>query len=298
MRCVSLALVVALAAVLASTASASQLIDRNAKGIKLAVNAKGEAMLTYTAGGKLKHVLAWDAVNAIAPTSGRAQVAFKLDYSGGYGKYRRDYWKTFGKACGAYAGPDLHWLIKGVRSCTAPNGSYWAVQAWQRALPNYGVTPTATQAVWELRLSHWTGDTAALSVKTDWAWHQWDHLFGTFSYGDSPVYGFGSTPDGQPLDSFGRNLYVDTFDSAYGQGWKRENSFLAHNPTGAFCYSVNPHGSRPSGKGTRYRATVIGPGVTPDIYWEGASPGTYDKGVDLIANDEIAQLGDKLCKAN
>jgi hypothetical protein len=256
-RRVSLALVVVLTAMLASTANASQLIDRNAKGLRLAVNAKGEAMLTYTAGGKLKHVLAWDAVNAIAPTHTRAQVAFKLDYSGGYGKYRRDYWKTFGKVCGAYDGPDLHWLVKGVRSCKAPDGSYWAVQAWQRALPNYGVTPVADQAVWELRLSHWTGEIAALSVNTDWAWHQWDHLYGTFSYGGSPIYGFRSTSGGQPLDSFGRNLYVDTFDSAYGSGWKRENSFLAHNPTGAFCYSVNPHGSRPSGKGMRDRKSVV-----------------------------------------
>jgi hypothetical protein len=297
-RRVSLALVFVFFAVVASGASASQLIDRNAKGVKLAVNAKGEAMLTYTAGGKLKHVLAWGAVNAIAPTEARAQVAFKLDYSGGYGKYRRDYWKTFGKKCGAYDGPDLHWAIAGVRACKAPDGSYWAVQAWQRSLPNYGVAPLASQAVWELRLSHWTGEVATLDVSTDWAWHQWDHLYGTFSYDGSPVHGFKSTAGGQPLDTFGRNLYVDTFDSAYGQGWKRENSFLVHNPTGAFCYSVNPHGARPAGTGTRYRATVIGPGVTPDVYWEGASPGTYDKSADLIANDAIASLGDKLCRAN
>jgi hypothetical protein len=287
--------VVAVAAAFAASANASQLIDRNAKGVKLAVNAKGEAMLTYTAAGKVKHVLAWDAVNAIAPTHARPQVAFKLDYAGGWGKYHADYWKTFGKACGAYDGPALHWLVA---ACKAPDGSYWALQSWQRMLPNYGVTASADQAVWELHLSHWTGDLAVLTVKTDWAWHQWDHLYGTFSYGDSAVYGFKSTAGGMPLDSFGRNLYVDTMNSAYGTGWQRENSFLVHNPTGAFCYSVNPHGSHPSGKGTRYRATVIGPGVTPDIYWEGASPGTYDKATDLIANDEIASLGDKLCKGN
>src|SRR4051812_1704914 len=77
------------AALLAQTASASQLIDRNAHGVKLAVNGKGEAMLTYTAGGKVKHVLAWGAVNAISPTQARPQVAFKLDYAGGWGKYRK-----------------------------------------------------------------------------------------------------------------------------------------------------------------------------------------------------------------
>ena len=298
MRSFTLVVVVVLAALVSSTARASQLIDRNATGVKLAVNAKGEAMLTYTADGKLKHVLAWGGINAVAPTHGRSQVELKLDYSGGYGKYRRDYWKTFGHACGAYDGPDLHWSVASVPACKAPDGSYWAVQSWQRALPNYGATPTATQAVWELRLSHWTGELATLNVSTDWAWHQWDHLFGTFTYDSSPVYGFRSTAGGNPLDSFGRNIYVDTFDSAYGTGWKRENSFLAHTGTGAFCYSVNPHGSHPAGKGTSYRATVIGPGVTPDVFWEGAAPGAYDKSLDAVANDDIAQLGDKLCKAN
>ena len=41
-----LALVVS-ASVFASTANASELIDRNAHGVKLEINAKGEALLTY-----------------------------------------------------------------------------------------------------------------------------------------------------------------------------------------------------------------------------------------------------------
>jgi hypothetical protein len=281
--------------VFASTASASQLIDRNAHGVRLAVDAKGQALITYSSGGKLRHVLAWDAINAIAPTRARPQVAFKLDYAGGWGKTHTDAWKTFGTRCGAYDGPALAWKVA---ACTAPDGSYWALQAWQRMLPNYGLAPTAVQSVWELRLSHWTGDLPVLSIDTDWAWHQWDHLYGTLTYGGRPVYGFRSTSAGNPLDSFGRNIYVDTFGSAYGSGWKRENSFLAHSGTGVFCYSFNPHGSHPAGKGTRYRATVEGPGVTPDVMWEGDAPGVYDKALDLQANDAIAQLGDRQCRAN
>ena len=76
----------------------------------------------------------------------------------------------------------------------------------------------------------------------DWAWHRCDHLFGTFTYGGTAGVRLQSTPRGAPLDTFGRNIYVDTFDSAYGAGWKRENSFLTHNPTGAFCYGFYPHG--------------------------------------------------------
>ena len=292
---ISLIVIVVLGAMLASSASASQLIDRNAHGVKLEVNAKGEALVSYTVGGKQKHVLAWGAENAIAPTRARPQIAFKLDYAGGWGKYHTDYWKTFKNTCAPYDGPQLAWFVT---ACTATDGSHWALQAWQRMLPNYGLAPAPSQAVWELRLSHWTGDLPVLTISTDWAWHQWDHLFGTFSYGGSPVFGFRSTPAGNPLDTFGRNVYVDTYDSAYGAGWKRENSFLTHTGTGAFCYSVNPHGSHPAGKGTKYRATVEGPGVTPDVMWEGLAPGAYDKQADLAANDEITQLGDKQCRAN
>ena len=88
------------------------------------------------------------------------------------------------------------------------------------------------------------------------------------------MHGFRSTAGGNPLDTFGRNLYVDTFNSAYGPGWKRENSFLMHKGTGTFCYGFYPHGSHPIGKGERYRATIIGPGVTPDVMWQGNALGT------------------------
>jgi hypothetical protein len=283
------------AGVLASPATASELIDRNATSVKLAVNEKGQALLTYRAQGKLHRVLAWGAVNAIAPTTARAQVKFRLDYSGGYGTFRKPVWKTFKNGCTAYDGPELQWFVTG---CTAPDGSYWALQSWQRMLPNYGVKAAPKQAVWELRLSHWSGEPPVLEVKLNWAYRRFHHLYGRFTYNGQPVYGFKSTRVGNPLDTFGRNLYVDTFDSAYGNGWKRENSFLMHKGTGAFCYGFYPHGAHPAGKGTRYRATIIGPGVTPDAYWESDAPGDYSREPDVAANDEIRALGDPLCKPN
>src|SRR5215207_7218576 len=278
-----------------TTASASELIDRNANDVSIKVASNGQAVVSYNARGKRWNVLAWGALNALHPTQSRKQSEFKLDYSGGYGTYKRDVWKTMKNSCRAYDGPALKWFVTG---CKAADGSYWALQSWQRMLPNYGLQATPKQSVWELRLSHFRGELPVLTVRLNWAYRKFQHIFGSFTYRGKPVHGFRSTSVGQPLDTFGRNLYVDTFDSAYGNGWKRENSFLMHKGTGAFCYSVNPHGPHPSGKGAKYRATVIGPGVTPDVMWEGPTPGAYDKATDAVANEAIAQLNDRLCRPN
>lgn len=291
--------VVAVAAgVVAPAAFASgPLTDVNLHDVTLQVNAKGEALISYVReDGRPRHVLAWGAVNALPPTVDVPQVRFAWDYAGGWRKYHdASYWRHFRNVCRPYDGPALPFLVV---ACKAPDGSYWAVQSWQRDLPDYGVAPTPTQASWEVHLAHWSGALPVLTISTDWAWHQWDHIYGSFTYDGHPVYGFKSTSVGAPLDTFGRNLYVDTFDSKYGSGWIRENSFLTHTNTGVFCYSFNPHGTHPAGNGTKYRATILGPGVTPDIMWEGVPPGPYDKAADETANQQIAALGDSQCKPN
>jgi hypothetical protein len=230
-------------------------------------------------------------VGANPPARGARQVAFSFDYSGGYGKYKTTYWKTFGGRCGAYDGPPLAWQVA---ACKAPDGSYWALQSWQRALPNYGVPGAGKSAAWELHLSHWAGPLASLAITTFRADRTQDHLFGGYVLGGG-VYGFGATSAGSPLDAFGRNVYVDTFDSAYGAGWKRENSFLTHGPGGTFCYSFARHGSRPGGTGKKYRATVIGPGVTPDVMWTGSASAPFSAAGLVKANAGIAALHDSSC---
>ena len=281
---------------LPTTASASEIIDRNVSNVSLKVAGNGQALVSFNARGKRWNVLAWGAVNAIAPSAGSRQVDFKLDYSGGWGTYKKDVWKTVKNSCGTYKGQPLAWRVT---SCTAKDGSNWALQSWQRMLPNYGLAPDAKQSVWELRLSHWTGELPQLTVKLNWAYRTFQHLFGSFTYLGRPVHGFKSTSGGEPLDTFGRNLYVDTMNSAYGKGWKRENSFLMHKGTGKFCYGFYSHGSRPVGAGSRYRATIIGPGVTPDIYWESEALRGYDQAFDLEMHEEQKAFyaGDSLCKA-
>jgi hypothetical protein len=265
------AIVVALSA--AGAARASEIIDRNAQNVRLAVDARGQALVTYRARGRVHHVRAWGAANARHPTTARPQVRFRKDYSGRY-------WTSFRNACRAYDGPRLAFQVA---ACASPDGSYWALQAWRRTLPNFDGRPRPGLGTWELHLSHWSGAIATLEAWTDWVYAgRHHHLFGRLTYAGRPVHGFSATRVGSPTDTYGRNIYVDTLNSRYGKGWRRENGFLAHRPTGAFCYGFYPFTSRGSGNGAKYRLTAIGPGVTPDVSI--TIPGLHDYNRDNAAD--------------
>jgi hypothetical protein len=270
---------------LAGPAAATFIVGRDPQHPTLQLDSTGHAMITFTAGGKVQHILVWGAVNALPPTRGRTQTAFKVDFSGGFAIHKSGYWKTLKNVCRPYTGPALAWYVPG-SGCTAPDGSYWALQLWQRMLPDLGFKPwKPEQSVWELHVSHWTGPLAQVQVWTDWAWGgRYHQILGQLTYGGKPVFGFASTSVGAPLDSWGRNLYLDTYGSPYGSGWARENSFLGKSPDGAFCYSFGPRPPYPGypdspprqGNGTMYRITVLGPGVTPAVMWQGPDAGDWD----------------------
>jgi hypothetical protein len=293
----SFAVALSLLVLLPASASASQLIDRGARGVRLAVNTRGEALVTYSAHGYVHHVRAWGAINARYPNPYVPQVQFHMDYSG------RN-WLGFRNACRPYSGPKLAFFVTG---CTAPEGSYWAVQSWRRTLPNFDEPPRAGLGEWELHLSHWSSPLAQLDAWTDWVYGgRYHHLFGRLTYAGQPVYGFTATRAGSPTDNYGRNIYVDTFDSRYGKGWRRENAFLTHSPTGVFCYGFYPFTSRGPGNGSKYRLTAVGPGVTPDVSI--VVPGLHDYDRNNAADvayerqqnallDSIA-AGDKKCHAH
>lgn len=305
----------AAAGLLAPSAFASGAFsDPSVKVPTLEVNAKGEALVSYVRqGGQPRHVLVWGAINALPPSADVPQVHFKFDYAGGWGKYHdASYWKAFRNACRPYDGPALPFLVA---ACTAPDGSYWALQTWQRKLPHRGVAPwLPSQGAWSLDISHWTGAPAQLVLSVDWPKtfnYETEQIFGDMVYAGQPVHGFGTTASGAPTDGYGRGLYIDTFDSAYGPGWKRETSIVFHDPAGSFCYAFYPTNdvslpgrpSRPAGNGARYRISVIGPGVTPDVEAEVAGIGAYDPSNEqdvaleqsrLTLFDEVT-AGDRFC---
>ena len=307
----------AVALALSGVASAAQLIDRDAADVKIAVNAKGEALLTYRKGTAFRRVLLWGAVNARAPEPGTQQVKFHVDYAGGWGKYRTLYWQHFANRCGTYDGPALPNVVA---ACKAPDGTYWAAQEWPQPLPDLGFAPwlPAQRQQW-LEVSHWSGPVAQLEVGLHWVYDgRFQSIFGRLTYAGRPVYGFGTTRRGAPTDGFGRLVYLDTYDSAYGAGWHRENSFVAHNPSGVFCYGfypfdpttggyVHPPGQtakRGPGIGEQYRLFAEGPGVTPDVATivQGLHPfdrvSQADVEQEAAAAAQIRAWGDKSCRVS
>jgi hypothetical protein len=295
---------IALTALLLSAPSAlaSDRLALNASHVHLAVSRDGtRALVTYSSGGTIHHALVWGAINALPPSQEVPQVRFTIDWTGGWAVYGHTVWQHFGNACRAYDGPPL---ADAVAACTAPDGSYWALQEWQPNLPHRGYPPYAAgQTDWELDVSHWTGPLAQLEVHADWAFNGQAHnLFGRLLYDGVPVHGFHTTKGGGPADRYGRSLYIDTLDSAYGPGWKRETSIVFRNPTGVFCYSFWPthdvslpgQPARPAGFGKAYRIEVVGPGVTPNLDVRVDDPGAWNPNDPTMAAFENQMKGRQL----
>jgi hypothetical protein len=303
--CVAAALLTA-----SPTLASEPLSDSNVRNLTLQVNTTGEALLSYTRqDGVVRHVLVWGAVDATAPDSEAPQAHFQYDYAGGWGKYHDGtYWQTFVNACKRYTGPALAYFVTG---CDAPDGSYWTLQTWQRALPLLGFDPwLPSQTAWEIDISHWTGarGLASLDVYVHRTYqYAYQGLFGQASYDGMPIYGFNSTSNGVPRDRYGRNVYIDTYDSVYGPGWHRESGILLHRGRGVFCHSFvwqHPFAGyptqqmRPPAPGTAYRVTMMGPGVTPTIEWTGSSAGdgwSPQLQAQATANFDRIMAGDARC---
>jgi hypothetical protein len=278
----------------AAAYASQRLSDVNVKNATLAVNGRGEALVSYTMeSGTRRHVLVWGALNAREPNPHIPQVRFELDNSGGWKKYRRLVWKTFKNQCRPYDGPKLDLLVA---ACKAPDGSYWALQSWQRIQPLRGLPAfKPSHMKYELHLSHWSGPLADLDVSPNWAFDgRWQGVFGRLRYHGVAVRGY-KTPTQAAYDAYARFFYIDTLNSPAGPGWKRASAVLTRVPTGAFCLTFVPLPAPPgypgpmgriypSAAGDRTRVTVLGPGVTPILRWEGAALGAYDRAHDAAYN--------------
>jgi hypothetical protein len=297
----------------ASPAAASeQFADMNSRNPTLKVDKHGRALVEYTTpAGLRRHVIVWGAANANPPSETVRQVRFQKDFTGGVARFKRALWRRFANVCRRYDGPLLAYLVE---ACKAPDGSYWALQSWQRRLPLLGFDPwLPIQDDYELHVSHWSGPLPVLEVYVNWTYGlQFQGLFGRLSYLGQPVFGFASSREGNPRDRYSRNVYIDTFNSVYGAGWRRESGILTHQRTGTFCHSFVPQSPfpgypsqarRPAAPGQRYRVSVMGPGVAPVLAWEGAGLPSFDGGnpahhaLEAKANADFDRVmaSDRIC---
>jgi len=272
--------------------------DLDADLVSLKVNTQGEALVSYTtSSGARRDVLVWGAVNARAPDREQPQVRFQYDYSGGWRSRGRRIASSFRDDCRPYDGPALVLLVA---ACKAPDDSYWVLQRWQRLLPLRGFEPfRPRQAAHELHLSHWTGPLPELEVSPNWTYDgRWQGVFGRLSYQGVPVHGF-RTPAPGKADRYARYVYIDTYNSAYGTGWRRDAAKVTHGGNGAFCFSFVPQAPpfgypsselRGPGNGERHRVTAMGPGVTPIVQWEGGGLRRYDPLSDASFNSLFDRL--------
>jgi hypothetical protein len=165
---------------------------------------------------------------------------------------------------------------------------------------------TDEQKAFELHLSHWSGPLPVLEIHQNWTYGGAQQgFFGRLMYQDQPVYGTRS-PSASVSDSWARNIYIDAYNSDYGSGWRHDTAINTHPVNGGFCYtfvpqapprgypSAAPHGN---GLGERYRISVMGPGVTPIVQWEGSRLGSFDSARHAQMRGRFDEIlgGDKHC---
>jgi hypothetical protein len=297
--CALTTVLIALVLLGASQADASQRVGLvDASQVVLRVDDRGAALILFTTpAGLSRRVVASGGIEAALP--GNPQPKLDFDYAGG-----RNTW-SFRDQCRDYDGPPLAHLVT---ACRAPDGSYWALQRWQRVQPLRGVRPFRPEhSSSELRISHWSGALGQLEVSPNWTYGgTMQGLFGRLTYRGVPQFGV-RTPSASRSDAHARYVYIDTFNSPYGPGWKREAAKVTHTGTGGFCYSFAPIPPPPGypnempkvpGIGELHRVTVVGPGLTPDIQWVGEGLGSFDPAADEWFNAAFDRLlaGDRPCR--
>ena len=193
--------------------------------VEVAVDARGSASLRVDAAGNAE--VRWTAADG-AQRSLLVGRDGSLRYGGLSG----------GDVSHPAAGVAIPWPVA-VRQ--TPDGSYYALQAWRRLVSG----PV------ELRFSRWQGEPTKLTLRAVCC--KWGHenVVGNASFHGRPIYGSKATAQGNPLDPYGRNVYLDSYR---GGRWDRMMGILTNRPTGSFSLWI-----RPAWAGVQYRGTIPGP---------------------------------------
>ena len=153
--------------------------------------------------------------------------------------------------------------------------------------PNYGLTATPKQSVWELRLSHWSGALPELTVNLNWAYRKYHHIFGSFTYLGRPVHGFKSTSRRQPARHLRPQPLPRHVRLRLRHGLDAREQLPDAQGHGQVLLRLLPPRRPAGGRGhasTARRSSA--PASLPDIYWEAEALGAYDQAFDLQMHDD------------
>ncbi len=209
------------AAVLATAgaAQATIFVGSDATGITLGVDATGTAVVTFVSAGTRDTV--------VVPPRGRLVHGGRLS---GRDVSRRT---------------TVPGLTLASTARRTPDGTLWALQAWQ-------VRPGGPK---ELHLARWKGAPTRLTLAFDG-----ERLAGAATFQGKPVTGATFTLEGKRPRIF---VYLDCLACGGQPGWTRMIG-IAPQADGSFGVAL-----RPAWAGKRYRATVAGPNIgttfAPDV---------------------------------
>jgi hypothetical protein len=198
-------------------ANAALLVDRTTAGESLKVAANGTVQITWASRGQTRTLV----------VSGQT-----LRYGGTINGANR----------AAQVTPTVPYAVAQYQ---LPNGEQFALQK----IPRLGQLGRLGPV--ELYLARWSGSPTQLTLTTS----PDGRVCGTVSYHGAPVYGGPHTTTGNPLDTLGRNVYIDALKPA---GWWRIFGVLAR-PLGFALYL------KPQYAGAQYRALVVGPNTGGDL---------------------------------
>ena len=161
------------------------------------------------------------------PSQAQPQVAFKLQYGGSIGP----------NVCGAYKGPPLAWQVA---ACTAPDGDPLGAPGLAADAPELrrraerASKPPGSSGSRTGRAACQARDLDGLVVPP-----LPPPLRASSPTATGGVFGFKSTRFGVPLDTYGRNIFVDTFGSATAPAGSGEQ-LPDPRAGGGFCYGFYP----------------------------------------------------------
>ena len=202
------------------TADASLLIDRWTSRESLKVDSAGRAQITWWVGGRKRTVV----------VDGRT-VRYNATLKG--------------RARGVRIRPAE--VPRARVQIQLENGWKFALQKVRRRGQFGDVGPL------ELRFARWTGAPTELDVTGEWAYAgRFPRICGTARFHGEPFFGYKHTLTGNPLDEWGRNVYIDV---RRANGWYRIMGVLTR-PRG-YALLIR----KGFWRGDRYRATVVGPNL-------------------------------------